>query len=130
MSYLSLLKCKNEKRKALDRMLEPLDPTYWINTLLNTEPNYLATYKTTNGITLEIPVPGFRKEDIKVTVDKGILSIVGKREVNVENYTGMKEVSLSYDIGSSEIEAELKDGILYVLLKKIEVDSTKLIEVK
>lgn len=87
-------------------------------------------------------LPGVRKEDVKVTVESGVLSISGERKTEkeekgkkyhrVEQTYGTFIRSFTLPEGSSgeKISAEFRDGILKVRLPKDEKAKAKAIEVK
>lgn len=83
---------------------------------------------------LRVPVPGLTKDDIKVTVDDGVLQIQGEhKEAESDNdddeqwasFFGYYNTSvlLPDDAKVDEIRAELKDGVLTVFIPRTE--STK-----
>lgn len=91
-------------------------------------------------ITAEIPQ--VRKEDVKVTVEDGILVISGERkaekEVNdkrfhrIERSYGnfQRSFTLAENIDATEVKAEHKDGLLKVHLPKTAPSEKKAIDVK
>lgn len=87
---------------------------------------------------LDLAVPGMKKEDFKITLDKNILTIACEVEDNnneaAENYT-RKEFSVSSfsrsftlpkSVAADQINAEFKDGILHLNLPKKEEEKVKL----
>jgi len=82
-----------------------------------------------DGFGIELMVPGMKKEDFKIDLDKDILTISAEAEQeNVSNYTrrefGIGSFSRSFSIPESintdEIKAEYNDGILKLHLPKKE----------
>ena len=87
-----------------------------------------------DGYELEIDLPGFKKEDVKIQLKDGYLNIQGTREekkdekdekgkyVRRERYTGT--CNRSFYVGSSikheDIHAKYENGILYVTFPKEE----------
>ena len=78
---------------------------------------------------IEMDIPGFKKEDINVSVDNKYLTITAKREDSHEdkdkNYIRKErsygQFSRSFYIGNvseDSIDAEFKDGILTVAIPK------------
>jgi HSP20 family protein len=77
-------------------------------------------------------IPGVRKEDVKISVEKGILSIGGERKVNAlsgsdrglvrERHGGKftRTVRLPYEVNPDAVSAELSDGLLRIVLPKAE----------
>jgi HSP20 family protein len=87
-------------------------------------------------------LPGVNKEDVKVTVEGGVLSITGERKAEKEekdkkyhrierNYgTFVRSFTLPEGAASEKVSAEFKDGVLKVHLPKDETAKPKSIEVK
>ena len=91
---------------------------------------------------VKVELPEVQKEDFKVTVENGVLTISGERKGekeekgrkfhHVERYYGRFERSFSIpeDAETDNVKAEFKDGVLQVRLAKAEKASPKQIEVK
>ena len=91
---------------------------------------------------IKVELPEVRKDDVKVTVESGTLTISGERKAEkeekgrkfhrVERYYGRFERSFSIpdDAESDKVNAEFKDGVLRVHLAKSEKVRPKQIEVK
>jgi len=91
---------------------------------------------------IKVELPEVQKDDVKVTVESGTLTISGERKAEkeekgrkfhrVERYYGRFERSFSIpeDAEASDVKAEFKDGILRVHLAKSEKARPKQIEVK
>ena len=92
---------------------------------------------------MKIDLPEIKKEDIKMSLDNGYLTIEAKVEKNTdendkyirkERYYG--EYERSYYVGDNitenDIEAKLQDGVLTLNIKKIEpkTPEKKYIEIK
>ena len=87
-------------------------------------------------------LPGVKKEEVKVTVENGVLSISGERKYEkeeknrkyhrIERAYGnfLRSFSLPDDADGSKVSAEFKDGVLNVHLAKDEKTKPKAIEVK
>lgn len=83
---------------------------------------------TNDGYELEVEVPGVDKKDIRLSIDKGYLSISAKVErkethgknLRVERYRG--SFSRSFYVGDNikkeDISASCNNGILTILIKK------------
>ena len=92
--------------------------------------------------TIKVELPEVKKEDVKVTVENGTLSISGERKAEaeqkgrkfhrVERYYGRFErcFTIPDDAEGSDARAEYKDGVLKVHLAKSEKSRPKQIEVK
>lgn len=91
---------------------------------------------------IKVELPEVAKDDVKVTVESGTLTISGERKAEkeekgrkfhrVERYYGRFERSFSIpdDAESDNVKAEFKDGVLRVHLAKSEKARPKQIEVK
>jgi HSP20 family molecular chaperone IbpA len=85
--------------------------------------------ETKDNYVLDIEIPGYKKEDIKVALDDGYLTISAKKQ-KVENAEGesylRKEISSScqrsYYVGTDltcdDIKAKYEDGILNLTVPK------------
>jgi HSP20 family protein len=99
-------------------------------------------YETDNEIVVKADLPGVKKEDVKVGIEDGVLSISGERKfeekIKKENYLRVERsygaftrgFTLPTRVDSSRISAEFKDGLLQVTLPKREEAKPKGIEVK
>ena len=75
-------------------------------------------------IVYEFEVPGFNKDNLKVEVADGLLTIRGQREVG-EKHAGQRTISKQMNVGNVEgVDAVLKDGILTLTLKYPTAKST------
>lgn len=88
-----------------------------------------------NEYTLEIDIPGYKKEDIKIELDNGYVTVTAKTEkatdesdkkanyIHKERYFG--ECSRSYYVGDNiteeDIKASFKNGTLCITVPKKEV---------
>lgn len=98
--------------------------------------------ETDDNYVITAELPGFNKNDFKVTYDNGYLSIRGERKKEkeekgkewhrIESYYGSFERSfyLPSTVKSEKIDAQYKDGILTLTLPKVEEKKPKQIEVK
>jgi len=92
--------------------------------------------------TLKADLPEIKKEDVKVTVEKGVLSIAGERKLEkeeknkryhrIERSYGAFQRSFALPDGTdgTKITAEFKDGVLQVHLPKNGAPRPKALEVK
>ncbi|GEM_PF-79749 len=91
---------------------------------------------------LKVELPEIKKDDVKVTVENGVLTISGERKVEkeekgrtfhrIERAYGRFERSFTLpdDIDADKVNAEFKDGVLYIHLPKSEKAKPRAIEVK
>ena len=87
-------------------------------------------------------LPAVKKEDVKVTLDEGMITISGERKEEketkdekfhrVESFRGAfsRSFSVPENIDDKGIRAESKDGVLTVHLPKAKVSAPKTVEVK
>jgi HSP20 family protein len=88
-------------------------------------------YETDEQFVLELEVPGFTKEDVEVTVERGVLTVSGSheeqrsedegakyyvRERSVERFS--RGFRLPESVSSEGVVAELESGVLTVRLPK------------
>ncbi len=87
-------------------------------------------------------LPAVKKEDVKVTVDSGMLKIEGERKQKkeeksekyhrVESYYGnfQRQFSLPENVDANGIRCESQDGVLTVHIPKKTVEKPKQIEIR
>ncbi len=88
-------------------------------------------------------LPGVEKDDIKVQMDSGVLSISGEKRVDRETGKGTKQhrterfrgsfsrrftLPSAVDIG--KVNADYKDGVLSLAIPKLEEEKAKSIDIK
>ncbi len=93
---------------------------------------------------IELDLPGVKKEDVEISVDKNILTIKGKREVKKEEEkddyyrvesaygTFARSFTLPEKVDSENIRATNEDGVVEITIPKLKVekDTTKKIEIE
>ena len=96
-----------------------------------------------NSYELEVDIPGYKKEDIKMHMEDGYLIINAKtnkendekdkkgKYIRKERFLGTTSRSFSFsDIDEENIKAEFKDGTLLLTIpKKEKVDNKKVISI-
>jgi HSP20 family protein len=87
-------------------------------------------------------IPGIKKEEVRITVDNGVLMLSGERKSEkeskdeklhrVERFYGAFERSFSLpdDVVADRIAADYKDGVICVHLPKAEAKKAQTVEVK
>lgn len=89
---------------------------------------------------IEAELPGINQNDVKITVDKGVLIIEGSKERIKEEKTKYHTIERSYgtftrsfrlpdSVDNENIEAVYKNGLLTLTLTKIEKEKPKQISV-
>lgn len=98
--------------------------------------------ETPESFEIHAELPGLNKEDIKVSVDEGLLSIEGERTLEketddkkhhrIERFYGKfsRSFRLPENVDEDNINADFKDGVLSLTLLKSEKPKPKAIEVK
>ncbi|HTV75235.1 MAG TPA: Hsp20/alpha crystallin family protein [Candidatus Acidoferrales bacterium] len=82
--------------------------------------------RTDRGYTVEIPVPGFKPDQINVTVDDRTLTVRGESERR--KFT--RALLLPEEIDTDNIEAKVENGLLTLTLNVHPKSQPKKIEVK
>ena len=88
-------------------------------------------FETEQALTVVLEMPGVSKESVEVGVENDVITITGR--INSSKYEGLQPLYTEYNIGnysrsfqiSSKIEqegikAELKDGVMTLVLPKAE----------
>ena len=88
-------------------------------------------------------LPGMTREEIKVSIEDGVLSLSGEKKERVRNRKKglyyhlerrygkfLRSFSLPSHVDSGNIEARYTNGVLEINLKKTEESKPKAIEVK
>ncbi|KAF4399737.1 hypothetical protein CsatB_012939 [Cannabis sativa] len=95
---------------------------------------------------LKFDVPGLAKEDLKITIDDGVLIIKGEHKEEEEDQSGSDDefwsssskrygyynasLVLPDDAKADDVKAELKDGVLSITIPKTEKPKTEAKEVQ
>ena len=99
-------------------------------------------YQTKDNVIIKSTIAGVRPEDIDITVANDMVTIKGSRKkeevVSQDDYfyqecywgSFSRSVIVPVDIDSEHIEADLKDGILTVVIPKAAKAKTKKVKVK
>ena len=117
-----------------NRDKEPLTVTQWAPSvdIAEDEKEWLV----------KVDLPEVKKEDVKVTVENGVLAITGERKFEkeekdkkyhrIERAYGnfLRSFALPAVADGSRVNAEFKDGVLKVHLPKSEKAKPKAVEVK
>ena len=97
-----------------------------------------------NQIKVTAEIPGVKKENIKMTLQDNILTIEGEKKKESEQKEGnwyrserifgsfKRSFTLPAEVDSENVDAKFENGILSVVMKKLEtkVQSEKVIELK
>jgi HSP20 family molecular chaperone IbpA len=98
-------------------------------------------FETEEALTVVLEMPGVDRDNVNVSVENGLLTIEGR--INFSKYEGLEPVYSEYNIGpfrrtfrissridQDKIRAEMRDGVITLVLPKAEEAKTRRIEVK
>jgi HSP20 family protein len=98
--------------------------------------------ETDKEFLIKAELPEVKKEDVKVTLDNGVITIAGERrhekeqkdanEIRVESFYGTfsRSFSLPENIDAKNIQAETKDGVLRVRIPKTQAAAPKAVSIQ
>ncbi|MDY0190492.1 MAG: Hsp20/alpha crystallin family protein [Desulfuromonas sp.] len=98
--------------------------------------------ETDGEFIIKVEIPEVKKDEVKVTVENGVLMIHGERKKEkeekgktyhrIERHYGVfnRSFTLPGNVTSDKIKANFKDGILAIEVKKVPEQKPKAIEVK
>jgi HSP20 family protein len=98
--------------------------------------------ETDDAITVDAEMPGLKQEEIKVSVEEGVLTISAERKQEkdektknvhrLERYYGQMErkLALPGSVEDAKVDAVYKDGVLHVTLPKKASAKPKAVTVK
>jgi HSP20 family protein len=86
-------------------------------------------FETDEALTVVLEMPGVGRENIEISVENGVLTVEGK--IDVSKYEGLQPVYSEYNIGpfrrtfrissridQDKIKAEMRDGVITLVLPK------------
>jgi HSP20 family protein len=71
--------------------------------------------RTDSGYNVEVPVPGYKPDQIEVTFKDGLLSVNGKSE----RRTFSRSFTIPEDVDAERISARVSDGMLMLSLERL-----------
>lgn len=98
--------------------------------------------ETDKEYVIKAELPEVKKEDVKITLDNGVITITGERrhekeqkdehEIRVESLYGTfsRSFALPDDVNANAIRAEAKDGVLRVHVPKAQPSKAKPIAIE
>ena len=99
-----------------------------------------ALWEEGNSFYVEADMPGVLREDVEVTLEKNVLRVSAERKApqgertywhNERGYGRVeRSITLPETVDPESIEAELKDGVLYLKISKRPETLPKKIEIK
>jgi HSP20 family protein len=106
--------------------------------------NELDMYEEGDNIIVKVKAPGFKEENIDITIEDGSVTVTGKMEEKEEEEDKKKKyyrkefrsqsftrrVDLPVQVKASKAEAEYENGVLTLVLPKAEEAKPKSVKVK
>jgi HSP20 family molecular chaperone IbpA len=89
-----------------------------------------GTYTHKSGV-IVLEVPGFSKEDLRISLENRVVHVEGKKEILGTNYEIDKKFVLPNESLNSEepITAKIENGLLFLNLNKNKKEKKKEIEI-
>jgi HSP20 family molecular chaperone IbpA len=91
----------------------------------NVDPQ-IDVVRTDKGFDVEIPVPGFKTDEIEIVVKENVLTVTGKSERRA--FT--RSLKLPDDVDTQAIEAGVENGLLLLNLSRHPEAQPRKIEIK
>jgi HSP20 family protein len=98
-------------------------------------------FETEDALTVVLEMPGVDRNNIDISVENGVLTVEGK--IDFAKYEGLQPVYSEYNIGpyrrsfrissrvnQDKISAEMRDGVVTLVLPKAEEAKPRRIEVR
>ena len=98
-------------------------------------------FETEDALTVVLEMPGVDRENINITVENGLLTVEGR--INFGKYEGLQPLYSEYNVGpyrrsfqlssrvdQDKISAEMRDGVIMLVLPKAEEAKPRRIEVR
>ena len=117
-----------------DNYLMNNDP--WTTSVGHRPTNKYRWNETDDSYTLDIVMPGMTKKDIDLTFKDGTLTIKCKKDVSDSDsqFYGVKTEqafrNFPRGVNAEKVSAEMKEGILYIVLPKKEPNKAQTIDIK
>ena len=88
-------------------------------------------YEDTANLHVDIELPGMKKEDVKITMHKGVLTLKGERKLPDEDQTRRflrrersagsftRSFALPVEVDVNKVDATFNNGVLHVSMPKV-----------
>jgi HSP20 family protein len=128
-------------REEMDRLFDAsFGPFFGSSTTFSGWSPALDVYEDKDQFTVVAELPGFKKDEVEISLHQGALTISGERKqeshgkdegLRSERYFGrfQRTVTLPAEVNAEGVRASLQDGILKIELPKAEEAKPKQIEV-
>jgi HSP20 family protein len=126
--------------RTFNDLLEDTISTDFVSTAKSFPTMDIAEYQSEYVVIAEMP--GVKKEDVKITFEKNLLTVQGQRksseipqdarvllnEMRVRDFS--RSIRIPVEVDVNDLSAELENGMLRIVLPKAEEAKPKQIEVK
>jgi HSP20 family protein len=122
-----------QQKREVDKAQEPTTP---MRAFLPTT----DIFENNDALTVVLEMPGVDKSNIDVDIENGVLTVEGR--INFDKYKGMQPIYSEYNVGpyrrsfrisnrvdQDKIKAEMRDGVITLVLPKAEEAKPRRIEV-
>ena len=128
---MRFLTCRPQVSEALYRFFD--DDVY---------PVALDVIEEKDQYVLKADLPGINKEDIKISLENGILTIEGERKSETEDKDKqvhrversygrfVRTLNVGTNVDAAKIQASYKDGVLQLTVPKTEAAKPKSVDIK
>lgn len=128
--------------RDVERIFDELLPTDWFRSETFGFVPSTDIYEKPNALIVTMDLPGFDKNDLEIHVDNGVLTISGERKayeldkhdqvIRQERWTGRftRSFTLPDYVDVDNIEAEFRNGVLYLTLPKKSEAQPRAIKIK
>ena len=131
-------------RNAMDKLFEDsfVRPTSWIFNGEGRGSIALDMYQTANDVVVKASLPGFKPEEVDISITGDTLTLNGEhkeeKEIKEEDYfykerrygSFSRTVSIPVEVKSEKAEATFENGVLTLTLPKAEEAKPKQIKIK
>jgi HSP20 family molecular chaperone IbpA len=122
-----------QQKREVDKAQEPTTP---MRAFLPTA----DIFENEDTLTVVLEMPGVDKSNIDVDIENGVLTVEGR--INFDKYKAMEPIYSEYNVGpyrrsfrisnrvdQEKIRAEMRDGVITLVLPKVEEAKPRRIEV-
>ena len=123
------------------RMIDELLPTHWPTRTDRALQPAMDVEEDENQITIRTELPGMGKEDVKITLEDGVLSLSGEKKSDrepknksfhlVERSFGVfhRSITLPTGVDAAQAKASFKDGLLVIEIPRSEAAKPRTLDI-
>ncbi|GAC1365848.1 MAG: Hsp20/alpha crystallin family protein [Ktedonobacteraceae bacterium] len=127
-------------REAMDRLFEDSIISSRLSNSVSGRGLGANLYETSEGFTLQLPMPGIKAEDVEITVQQDVVSLRWQNKVEIpegaqvhwhgfQSGQYQQSFTLPAPINADNVEAHYNDGILTLRLPKAEHAKARTIKI-